>query len=476
MTTSSQPSVLAIIVTWNKKTYLLELLASLSSLDYSSLEILVVDNASQDGTAAAIKNTYPHLHLLVNQENLGGTGGFNTGLQWAFAQPTGRYQYLWLLDNDVLVHRRTLSELVELLETKPDLAVAGSTMMQLDYPWRINEMGAYVHRGSGLLVLNRHLETIPTWQGRSMPELLTMEVDLSKQLLHCQPYLDVDYVAGASLLIRSEIAKQAGLWRNYFIHFDDVEWCLRIRKLGHRVVVSAKSLIWHLSAAAKVPTWVLYYDNRNILDLLTTHGADNRTLKRLIRYILLKAVYYHLIGKADLAHLHHLAVADFLAGRDGQRDLKLTCIYEKPEAILKVLLDPAIKRILVSWTINLQAMKLQEPFIQSMLKRPDLKVDFLTSPGGVETFQIPNPHFIFVSKSLLRWKTYWQLRGRYDLVFQSDYEPSLGLAWLQADLLYANDEGFCQRPPPKLSDLWKAIVSYLRSFWQPPKFSPKANR
>ena len=57
---------------------------------------------------------------------------------------------------------------------------------------------------------------------------------------------DVDYVAAGSLLIRADVAKQAGIWRDYFIHFDDVEWCLRIGKMGHRVLASAKSLIWHL--------------------------------------------------------------------------------------------------------------------------------------------------------------------------------------------------------------------------------------
>ena len=108
-----------------------------------------------------------------------------------------------------------------------------------------------------------------------------------------------------------DVAKQAGIWRNYFIHFDDVEWCLRIGKMGYRVVVSAKSLIWHLSAAAKVPTWVLYYDNRNILDLLQTHGANKQQLKQLTKYILKKAIYYHLIGKSDLAQLHYDAINDF---------------------------------------------------------------------------------------------------------------------------------------------------------------------
>ncbi|MCK5877102.1 MAG: glycosyltransferase family 2 protein, partial [Candidatus Marithrix sp.] len=304
-------NILIIIVTWNKKQYVLDLLNSITTLERSdySIDILVVDNASEDGTAETIKNNYPQVNLICNPENIGGTGGFNTGLKWAFSNDN--YQYLWLLDNDVLVHKQALVELVNVLEANPDIAIAGSTMLQLDYPWRINEMGAFIDRVTGKLILSRHLETVPSWQGSSAQDLLEKDGDLTKHLVHCQPYMDVEYVAAASLLINAKVAKQAGIWRDYFIHFDDVEWCLRIADMGYRVVVSAKSLIWHLSAIAKIPTWILYYDNRNVLDLLKNHGASPTDLKNLQRYILKKAVYYHIIGKPDLAQLHYDAVDDF---------------------------------------------------------------------------------------------------------------------------------------------------------------------
>ncbi len=101
-------SILIIIVTWNKKDYVLQLLASLDGLDYprDKLDVVVVDNASNDGTVEAIREQYPTINLICNPENIGGTGGFNTGLKWAFQQPEEKYDYLWLLDNDVLVHRQ----------------------------------------------------------------------------------------------------------------------------------------------------------------------------------------------------------------------------------------------------------------------------------------------------------------------------------------------------------------------------------
>lgn len=456
------PSVLVIIVTWNKQQYVLNLLASLQALAYTTLDIVVVDNASEDDTVAKISATYPEVHLLRNTENLGGTGGFNRGLAYAFAQPLERYQYLWLLDNDVLVHQQALTELINLLEAKPEIAIAGSTMMQLDYPAYINEMGAFIDRGTGRLILNRHLEEIPAWWGQPLSHLLEKPVDLSQELIHCRSCMDVDYVAAASLVVRTNVARQAGLWRDYFLHLDDVEWCLRIAKMGHRVVVSAKSLIWHLSAAAKVPTWVLYYDNRNCLDLLKTHGADKRTLRRLTRAIFRRALYYSLLGKPDLAKLHHIAVADFHANRFGKRNLQLTHTYRKMDEVLSLLLNPDIKRILISWTVNLQATQLQEPLVQALLQRQDLQIQFLTQLGGIPHFQLPNTQFIHLPKSILRWKRYWQLRGHYDLVVQSDYQPSIGLSWLKADILFVNDEGFCHRPPLKWSSVWHNGLKWLQ--------------
>ena len=456
-----EPRVLVIIVTWNKKQYVLDLLESLADIyqPYYGIDILVVDNASSDGTREAINTKHPEVSLIYNQENLGGTGGFNTGLQWAFVQPHGLYKYYWLLDNDVLVHRKALIELLALLDNNLDIAVAGSTMMQLDYPWRINEMGASIDRNSGQLVLNRHLEEIPAWRERSVKELINTELESSPFQSYCQQFMDVEYVAAASLLIRSEIAQKAGLWRDYFIHYDDVEWCLRIADLGYRIVVTVKSLIWHLSAAAKVPTWVLYYDNRNVLDMLKTHGYDTSVLRC---YILKKAVYYYLIGKSDLAQLHYEAVADFQAGYLGKKDVRLRISnYQPNDGVISILLDRSIEKILIPWTVDLQATQLWRHLSQARLERPELHLKFFERPGEIPGLELPGFHITSIKKYISYCKSYWKLRGRYDLVIQSDYQPLICLSLLRTDLLYINRESFCRYPPLNLIKIFSSGFRWL---------------
>ncbi len=458
---SAHPSTLAriliIIVTWNKQHHVLALLASLRQIQADAhTTTVVVDNASQDDTVALIKAQYPAVHLLCNRENLGGTGGFNTGLQWAFDH-AGQYDYCWLLDNDVVVHQNALQALLNILQQNHDIAVAGSTMMQLDYPWRINEMGAFVDKEGGLLVLNRHLEKIPAWQGQSVDALLTTDADLSQKLLYCQPVMDVDYVAAASLLIRADVAQKIGLWRDYFIHFDDVEWCLRIRDAGHRVVVSAKSLIWHLSAAAKVPTGVLYYDNRNLLSLLS-HHSNPALVKNAQRRVLLKALYYALLGKPDLSHAHKMAIDDFRANRLGKKDLRLTTIYQPIQQLKQILADESIKTVLFSFAVNLQAANMQTALVQAMLQRPDLQVKFLTDAQGQSKRHIPQAQFVLLpANRLKRLWFYWQHRNRYDMVVQWDYQPLLPLSWLGRHVLFVNNEGCCLADKPKVADVWRAL-------------------
>ncbi len=461
-----KPKILIIIVTWNKKDCVVNLLHSISELDYPTkkIDILVIDNASNDGTVEELEKHFSGLFIIRNKENVGGTGGFNTGLAWAFAQSNAEYEYLWLLDNDVLVHKDALTELVTVLEENPDAAVCGSTMMQLDYPWRINEMGAFVNLQRGVLQFYRHCEEVPGWHHLPVSDLLCSADDLTFKIPCCQRSMDVDYVAAASLLVRTPVAKQAGLWMDFFIHFDDVEWCLRIAKMGHRVMVSARSLIWHVSGIAKVPSWILYYDNRNILYLLEKHGGE-KAVKNSLHWTLQKAMYYGLLGKNDLADLHWEAVKDFKSRVTGKKNMQLSTIQPN-EAIGTIFLDSDVKSIFVPWTINLQATNLQSQLIRAMRQRNDLLVYYFVEPLQSSILPLcPLPGAIPLHTSslfLLRLLKYFRLLNRFDLVLQSDYQSVIPFSWFGRKTLFVNDETFCLRKKPRLKDIVSITATMIR--------------
>ena len=294
-----EPKILVIAVTFNKKEYVANLLKSLKEIDYKNFVVIVVDNASTDGTAEYLAGHFPDVIVIRNSENRGGSGGFNTGLQYAFKQEG--YEYYWLLDNDVIVSRNALEHLVTTLQKDKGIAIAGSQMCQLDNPEVTNEVGAYVDFHNGHLVLNRHL---------------------TRKRNNVAGIFDVDYVAAASMLVRADVAKKAGLWEDFFIHFDDVDWCLRIKKMGYKIVGVAESVIWHLSAAEKPITWQQYYDVRNMLYLLSKH-ASKRDVARFGRRKCLQAIYTELKGSTPVAEIILDALDDFCKGKKGKKVFNL---------------------------------------------------------------------------------------------------------------------------------------------------------
>lgn len=295
----SEAKVLVIIVTYNKKEYVDNLLTSLLRIDYKNYDALVVDNASNDGTVEHLTANFPGVKVIRNSENTGGSGGFNTGLNYAFGMDD--YSYYWLLDNDVEVSTDALKKLAKVLNENPDVAVAGSQMCQLDNPEVTNEIGAYVDLRNGGLILNRHL---------------TRKRNNSTGIFY------VDYVAAASMLVRADIAKKAGLWEDFFIHFDDVDWCLRIKKMGYNVVGVADSVIWHLSAAEKPITWAMYYDVRNMLYLIKSHGSK-KDVARFAKRKILQAIHTELKGMSPIAEIILDGLEDFQKGRKEKKIFRL---------------------------------------------------------------------------------------------------------------------------------------------------------
>ncbi len=320
----AMPRVGVVIVTWNKKDYVLKLLDSLFCNPYPNWHIWIVDNASTDQTRAAVIERFPQVTYIFNSVNLGGTGGFNTGL-CALLRQTG-LDYVWLLDNDVEVEPGALAVLVETLERRPDAAVAGSHMIQMDRPEITNEIGADVDLENARLVL-RHFES-PAWS-------------------HRDEVYEVDYVAACSLLVRWAALQRVGIWDDLFIHYDDVDWCLRIKAAGWKVLACAASRIRHMSANVKRVTWILYYDVRNIVYL--QHKYLEFRLRRWLKYLAMFGYFAmrdELGGKSYYSQIVELALIDFFAGRMGKRD-NLPALETRPfrETLDRLLAGPTGTRI-----------------------------------------------------------------------------------------------------------------------------------
>lgn len=306
---TATPHVCVVVVTWNKRDDVLSLLAGLSRLDYPAarLDIVVVDNASTDGTAPAVRDGFCHVTLIENRENLGGAGGFNRGMRWVLSNRP-QADYMWLLDNDVLVPPDALRGLVEVLEAHPDAAVCGSKILDLEYPHTLVEVGAFIdfRRGD----IRRNLS-------RPNPKAGAWSVE------------DVDYVAACSLLVRTVSVQEVGLWHEeLFIYWDDMEWGARFKACGHRVLANHASVVYHPSWAGRAADlsaiWRNYYRCRNSLCFFNhySHGPSRRALlaRMVLRFHLL-GIHTGLRSESTLAQAFNRAVQDFFSGHYGKREM-----------------------------------------------------------------------------------------------------------------------------------------------------------
>jgi rhamnopyranosyl-N-acetylglucosaminyl-diphospho-decaprenol beta-1,3/1,4-galactofuranosyltransferase len=102
-------SVCAIVVTRNRRELLAQCLRSLSEQQRPVQQVVVVDNASEDGTEEMVRREFPDVHLLRSEENIGGAGGFHRGLAWAHEQG---HEWLWVMDDDTFPQPETLQALL----------------------------------------------------------------------------------------------------------------------------------------------------------------------------------------------------------------------------------------------------------------------------------------------------------------------------------------------------------------------------
>jgi GT2 family glycosyltransferase len=308
------PEVCIIIVNWNGKDLVLKALESVFRINYENYEVLIVDNASTDGSVDAMRENFPGVNILVNKKNLGGTGGFNTGIRHALT--TGSYKYLWLLDNDAIVEKEALFHLVKVMEKDDRVGIAGSKILQQENPGIIWEVGVRMDWKRAGRILMDHNQPDAPWRNE---------------------VYEVDHVAACSLLARTSAVAEVGLMdEDFFWIFDDIDWCLSFKEKGYKVVAVSKSKIWHPNFVEKTRGIISrrdYFDTRNGLLLAAKHlhGIQKiRCFYRLLSWFFRRIIFYRLENNIYAYNLLRSAIRDFLQKKFGPlADTKDTLFIEQ---------------------------------------------------------------------------------------------------------------------------------------------------
>jgi GT2 family glycosyltransferase len=224
------PLVYVIVLNWNGWRDTVDCLTSLQKLDYSNCEIVVVDNASTDGSSGKIREAYPDVTLLRTETNLGFAGGNNRGIEHALERGA---EYIWILNNDTVVDPKALAALVEEMVSDRSTGMVGSKVYYHEPHDLIWFAGGEI---GGLTAKTRHVG-----MGESDDETWSVA-------------RDVDYASGCSLLVSEQVLQSVGLMdTRFFLYFEETDWAARAREKGWRVRFQPSSRVWHkVSRSAKL--------------------------------------------------------------------------------------------------------------------------------------------------------------------------------------------------------------------------------
>lgn len=269
--------ICVVICNFNKKDYVIGAIESVQSTAGELADILVVDNASTDGSVAQIHQRFPYIKVEVLRENIGGSGGFAHGMSQA--KEIG-YRYIALLDNDAVVKPDTLAKMMDLLENNSSIGVVGPAICKMDAPEIVQEVGANISLHDASFNLN--------FAGESYSSI-------AKGLIDC------DYVPACCLMTKSEVIEKVGVFDvEFFLYWDDIDWCVRVKDAGWRVVAQPQIQALHKGGGANATnTLPRYYYWRNKLRFFAKHQAryDPNQFKHFLKRSLVRNVTFQYLSQ-----------------------------------------------------------------------------------------------------------------------------------------------------------------------------------
>ncbi len=231
-----------VILNYNTRELLRNCLRSLEAQTGVHHAVCVVDNASSDGSAEMVAAEFPHVLLLRNAANVGYAAGNNCGLR-AFGFPAApQARYALLLNPDTVVPPQALRDLVAFADANPGVGIVGPKLVlpngALDLACRRSFPTPAVsfYRLVGLSKL------FPKSRRFARYNLTYLDED---------EQADVDAVVGACMMVRAEAIARVGLLdEQFFMYGEDLDWCLRVKQAGYRVVYYPRVVVQHVKRAA----------------------------------------------------------------------------------------------------------------------------------------------------------------------------------------------------------------------------------
>lgn len=246
------PSVVAVVLTWNDVEMTEVCIESVLNNTHLPIRVVLVDNGSAFPTIEPLKKKFPEIDTIQLDENLGFTGGCNRGLERGLELDA---EYLFLLNNDTIVDKNAIAELVQAMEDHQDAAAASALLIYEGAEKRIQQYGGSVFRDRAWL--HRPGEDEPVTE-------------------EWRRVVETEFIPACAVLFRSEALREVGIFdESLFTNWEDYDLCLRIADANWKLLIAGTAEVVHRvsqTTGASSP-FITYFSIRNRLICLFRFGS-----------------------------------------------------------------------------------------------------------------------------------------------------------------------------------------------------------
>lgn len=255
----------------------------------NEVEVIVVENASEDGSLEMIKKNHPWVRLIVSKTNTGFSGGNNIGMKEA------KYENFLLLNSDAYVEEDTLLKALNYLQENPECDLLGPQLHFAD--GRLQPSAGYLPTPPNTILWISGLALLPGM------EMLTKPIH-PKNLSFYKSTKQVEWVMGAFMMLRRQVyEKTMGFDESIFMYGEEVEWCKRIKDKGFKTYYVPTFKITHLDKASSkfMLEKPLLNEIKGIVRYFHQHYPYSYPFVQTIMYIslLLRAIVFTLLGNSQ---------------------------------------------------------------------------------------------------------------------------------------------------------------------------------
>ena len=260
------------ILNWNGEKFLREFLPGVVAHSESMADVVVIDNASSDGSLDFLRKEMPMVKIVVLDKNYGFAGGYNLGLKEI------DHEYVVLLNSDVEVTNNWLSPLLEYVESVPNMVACQPKIMD----FKVRDQFEYAGAAGGLMDKDGYAFCA----GRIFYQFEKDENQFAKNE-------EVFWASGAALFIRKSAWDEVGgLDVDFFAHMEEIDLCWRLKNRGYSIGACRNSIVYHVGGGTldRLSPFKTYLNFRNNLYLLVKNYRSGTILFKIIRRMLLDGV------------------------------------------------------------------------------------------------------------------------------------------------------------------------------------------